>query len=413
MITKDLMPVRAGFLPLTDAAILIAAREKGFAAGEGIDLLLHREASWANIRDRLSVGHFQVAHLLAPMPIAANLGLTPMPLELIAPMALGLGGNAVTIASAHLPQIRESLPVGDLDAGRAGRAVAALVAERKARNLAPLTLAVVHPHSGHNYDLRYWLAASGVDPVLDVDIVIVPPPLMADALETGRIDGFCVGEPWSSVAMARGAGEIITTKSSIWHSSPEKVLGVTADFNRREPEMVHALLRALVKAAQWCGGAANSGELATILGATAYLDQPPHLIRQALVGKFAYPAGGEVEAATFFTPYDRAATFPWLSHALWFYSQMVRWGDAEWSAENVETARATFRPDIYRAALSGMAAPLPAANAKVEGALTNATPVGSSQANLLLGPDGFFDGKVFDPDLVETYVQDQMGASIA
>ena len=114
MASKDLMPVRAGFLPLTDAAILIAAREKGFAALEGIDLILHREASWANIRDRLSVGHFQVAHLLAPMPIAAKLGLTPMPLDLIAPMALGLGGNAVTIAKAHMPKIRELLPVGEL-----------------------------------------------------------------------------------------------------------------------------------------------------------------------------------------------------------------------------------------------------------------------------------------------------------
>ena len=247
MASKDLMPVRAGFLPLTDAAILIAAREKGFAALEGIDLILHREASWANIRDRLSVGHFQVAHLLAPMPIAAKLGLTPMPLDLIAPMALGLGGNAVTIAKAHMPKIRELLPVGELGAGPARKALAGLVAARKAAGEPPMTLAVVHPHSGHNYDLRYWLSASGVDPTRDVDIVIVPPPLMADALEAGRIDGFCVGEPWSSVAMARGAGEIITTKSSIWRSSPEKVLGVTGDFHRREPAAVHALLRSLVR----------------------------------------------------------------------------------------------------------------------------------------------------------------------
>ncbi|HUG61421.1 MAG TPA: ABC transporter substrate-binding protein, partial [Methylomirabilota bacterium] len=222
--TSPRFQVRAGFLPLLDAAILVAAHERGFAEAEGIALTLVRDTSWANIRDRMAVGHFDVAHMLAPMPIAARLGLLPMPLDVVAPMALGLGGNAVTVSESLARTMVEQGWSPGLDAEAAGRAVAAAVRSRAGRGLGRLTIAVVHPYSGHNYDLRYWLAASGVHPDRDVDIVVLPPPSMPEALASGRLDAFCVGEPWNSVAVDAGVGVIVTSKASIWRSSPEKVL---------------------------------------------------------------------------------------------------------------------------------------------------------------------------------------------
>jgi two-component system, oxyanion-binding sensor len=227
--------VTAGFLPLLDSAILVAAKEKGFAEAEGVELLLVRENSWASIRDRLAVGHFNVAHMLAPMPIACNLGLTPLAAQTIAPMALGLGGNAVTVSLEVWRAMRERGAAIDLDPSSTGAALAVAIAERAGLGLERLRFAVVHPHSGHNYELRYWLSACGIDPDADIEIVIVPPPLMADALEAGRIDGYCVGEPWNTAAVVKGVGRIVTVKAAIWKSSPEKVLGIGLRKRWRSP----------------------------------------------------------------------------------------------------------------------------------------------------------------------------------
>lgn len=395
----------AGFLPLTDSAILIAAKERGFAEAEGIALNLVRETSWANVRDKLAVGQFEISHSLAPMPIAANLGLTPFDTRLIAPMALGLGGNAITVSTALLARMQDCGFSG-LDAAAAGRALAEVVAAGKSRGDKPLQFGVVHPFSGHNFELRYWLSAAGISPDSDIEIVILPPSLMADALASGQIDGYCVGEPWNSIAVARGAGRIITTKSSIWASSPEKVLAVREDWAGENADTLHALLRALYRSAEWCGQPSNHSELASLLGSSAYLDQPAEFILPALDGSIlgaSVPSGGR----DFFQPHARAATFPWQSHALWFYSQMVRCGYVDHSAANAVTARQSYRPDIYRAVMTGLGAPVPSANSKVEGALTETIAVGASSQFLYLGPDGFFDGAVFDPDRLDAYITSQ------
>ncbi|HOV04522.1 MAG TPA: CmpA/NrtA family ABC transporter substrate-binding protein, partial [Kaistiaceae bacterium] len=221
--------VRAGFIPLIDAALLIAAAEKGFAAREGLELVLQRETSWANIRDRVAIGHFDVAHMLAPLPVAASLGLVPLPVPMIAPYALGLGGNAVTVSRALWEALEAAGAPSTGDPAATGAALAAVVSARAAAGHAPLTLAVVNAFSGHNYELRHWLAASGIDPWRDVQFAVVPPPFMADALAAGRIDGYCVGEPWNTVAASSGAGRIVTTKAAIWPKSLEKVLGMRTD----------------------------------------------------------------------------------------------------------------------------------------------------------------------------------------
>ncbi len=397
----------AGFMPLLDSAILVAAREKGFAAAEGIDLRLVRENSWASIRDRMAVGHFQVAHQLAPMPIAANLGLTPLAVKTIAPIALGLGGNAITVSSTLWAQMADCGASADLDPAATGRALRQAVVQRASASAGVLKFGVVHPFSGHNYELRYWLAASGIDPDRDIEIVIVPPPLMADAMAAGTIDGYCVGEPWNSAAALAGVGRIATVKAAIWRSSPEKVLGVAAAWADREPDALEALLRALCRAAQWCGIEANHSELAQILSGPSYIARPAEWMLRGLSGALDVGGGHRRRVNEFFVPFEKAATFPWKSHALWFYSQMVRWGQAAHTLENAVIARETYRPDIYRRALKPLGVALPAANAKVEGALVTPTPVGSAGASLTLGPDGFFDGTLFDPDELDTYVAAQ------
>lgn len=413
MVQKGLPSVIAGFIPLVDAALLIAAKEKGFSEAEGIGLKLVRETSWANIRDRMAVRHFQCAHMLAPMPIAARLGLTPMPVEIIAPMALGLGGNAITVSNTLYEDMSAAGALSDLDAKQAGLALARVIGARREQGHRRLVLAVVHIHSAHNYDLRYWLYASGIDPDRDVEIVIVPPPFLPDALANGRIDGFCVGEPWNSVAAQGGQGVIIASKSSIWRSSPEKVLGVEASFARHEPEALDALVRAVYKAAVWCGDADNRDELADILSRPDYIDVPADVILPALSGNIILGNSQIVSDPDFFMPYARAATFPWKSHAAWFYSQMVREHQTRWSAEDAVSASDVYRPDIYRRALARLNIPLPRADSKIEGGLSETGQVSAVGGELWLGPDGFFDGQIFDPDALAAYVLRQQNSSPA
>ncbi|BCH07931.1 nitrate transporter [Mesorhizobium sp. 131-3-5] len=399
--------ITAGFMPLFDSAVLVAASELGFAAREGIGLTLHRETSWANIRDRIAIGHFDLAHMLGPMPLACNLGLTPLASETIVPFSLGLGGNCVTVSNAVWAGMAAHGAEADLDPARAGAALRAFIRDRAVAGREPLRFAVVHPHSGHNYELRYWLAACGIDPDREIEIVIVPPPFMADALATGRIDGYCVGEPWNSAAVAAGAGHIVTVKAQIWRNSPEKVIGVRKAWADENPEALAALLRALHHSARWCQDPANHAELAAVMAQPGFLGQPPAVQMPILTGHLQLGGGAERDIDDFFVPFDKAANFPWKSHALWFYTQMVRWGHVAHTPGNLAIARDCYRPDLYRSALKPLGVALPGANAKVEGALKAATAVGATGAGLVLGPDGFFDGQIFDPDEINTYIARQ------
>lgn len=402
--------ITAGFMPLFDSAVLVAARELGFAAREDVELKLQRETSWANIRDRIAIGHFDVAHMLGPMPLACSLGLTPLASDTVVPFSLGLGGNCVTVSNAVWGGMTAHGAEPDLDPARAGAALGAFVRERAAAGREPLRFAVVHPHSGHNYELRYWLAACGIDPQRQIEIVIVPPPFMADALATGRIDGYCVGEPWNSAAVAAGIGHIVTVKALLWRNSPEKVIGARKAWAEENPQALAALLRALHHSARWCQDAANRGDLAALMAEPRFLGQPPAIQMPVLTGHLQLGSGAERGVEDFFVPFDKAANFPWKSHALWFYTQMVRWGDIAHTPENLAIARDCYRPDLYRAALKPLGVALPGANAKVEGALKAATPVGSAGASLVLGPDGFFDGQIFDPDEIDAYIAGQKHA---
>lgn len=407
-----MIEINAGFLPLTDSSILIAAKEMGFAEQHGIDLNLMRETSWANIRDRLAVGQFEIAHCLAPIPLAANLGLSPFSTKLIAPMALGLGGNAITVSNDIYKAVAQHTLIDPMNAKDVGLALAKVVETRRLAGKPCLKFGVVHPFSAHNFELRYWLAASNIIPDVDVALTILPPPIMADALNNGQIDGFCVGEPWNSIALSKNCGKIITVKSAIWASSPEKVLAVDEVWGRDNPDVLNQLLQALYEAAVWCGQSQNLSELANMLAQPNYLNVAPDLIIPGLDNSLLNGTPDNAQQIPrFFEPHAGAATFPWQSHGSWLYSQMVRWGQIKHSSDNIEIVRSTFRPDIYRAALSSLGAIIPSANSKVEGALSVRTPVGAASQSLYLGPDGFFDGKAFDPDQIDRYIAAQTSLS--
>jgi NitT/TauT family transport system ATP-binding protein len=226
---------------------------------------------------------------------------------------------------------------------------------------------MVYPFSCHNYELRYWLAAVGIDPDRDVRLVVIPPPFIADAMRTGQLDGFCVGEPWSSVAAEAGVGVIVTTATAIWPLSPEKVIGCRAAWAEENPERLDALIRALYRSALWCEDPANRADLAHMLGASRYIGAPTNLLQNALGNKLSLSAGmPPVSIPDFYFMAKHHATFPWVSHALWFYSQMLRWQQVEEAVGDIGVVKNTYRPDIYRRALAPLKLDLPSADTKVE-----------------------------------------------
>ncbi|HJP68240.1 MAG TPA: CmpA/NrtA family ABC transporter substrate-binding protein [Sphingomicrobium sp.] len=394
-------PIRIAFLPLTDCAILAAAKELGFAERHGLSLELVRDVSWATIRDRLVYRQVECAHLLAPLAVAVTLGLSQAPAPLAAPFKLSLNGNAIAFSRAL------AAAVGGTPGNRVrqpGRTAQRLADALRRLDRKPV-LAVVHRFSSHALMLRYWLAHGGVDPDNDVELRVLPPPFMATALAAGEIDGFSAGEPWNSTAVEAGAGEIVALGCRIWESGPEKVLAMREDWTETNPETVDQLLRALDEAAAWCDSADNHEELARLLSETTYVGQPLELIQRGLCGRIKLTPDGEaVEADNFLLLHRRAANFPWRSQALWIYSQLVRWGFVEPSAKAQTAASGVFRSDIYRRALAGGQTPLPGASLKVEGALGAEHGVASDKGTLTLGPDRFFDGLVFDPTRISEYL---------
>lgn len=393
-----------GFIPLLDCAPLIVAAEKGFAADAGIDLTLVRETSWANIRDRVVVGHFDAAHMLGPMPIASTLGIGHLQVPMVAPFSLGLGGNAITVSTALWQEMTVAGASVGADPLVQAQALKQVVKAKERARKSPLTFAMVYPFSCHNYELRYWLAAAGIEPDIDVRLIVLPPPLLVDAMREGQIDGFCVGEPWNSLAVSVGVGCIVTPTSAIWRLGPEKVLGCKLEWAQRYPQRLNGLIQALYHSSQWCGQPENHAELARLLSAPRYVGAPAEILHRGLANQLSLvPSGSPRKVEDFYVPARQAATFPWTSHALWFYSQMVRWKQVAFSDEHLPAVRATYRPDLYRAALAELNVEMPVHDAKIEGTSPEARDILSTAGRLRYGPDGFFDNRIFDPDDVREY----------
>ncbi len=335
--------LRIGYMPLTDAALLHVAKARGFAAARGLDLDLVRETSWANIRDKLAIGHFDAAHLLAPAAIASAIGIGQREVPLVAPLALGSNGNAITVSEALLEALQQEAR-GDLaDPSVTAAALAGIVARRRAAGEAPLTFGHVFPFSTHHYQLRIWLRAAGIAANEDVRLIVVPPPFMVETLRKGQVDGFCVGAPWNSLAVAAGVGTILHAGIDLVRNCPEKVLAFRAEWARTHEDEVRALAEAIRDASAWAADGVNNTALIALLATVADDGVTPAMIGHILAAPGSQRAP---PVATMGLRLDPAAIVADRSHALWFFAQMVAAGQAAYKPELAEAAISVYRPDL-------------------------------------------------------------------
>lgn len=350
----SLTPLRIGFIPLVDAAAVVVAVDQGMAREEGLDITLVREVSWSNVRDKLNLGLFDAAHLLAPVAIASSLGLGHIRMPTVVPLTLGVNGNAITVSGPLHAAIIEELTGEAIDPRATARALARVVERRRKQGGEPLTFAMTFPFSTHNYQLRFWMAEGGVDPDNDVKLVVLPPPLMVESLASGQVDAFCVGAPWNSVAVDRGVGQILHLMSDLLVRAAEKVLALRLNWANDNPDVVAALVRACRRGALFVDAPENREEVASIMARR--LDVSAEIVLRTLVGRLKVSPDGNVRTSDRYLLVGRhGASRPEPVQAAWLLAQMARWGQVRPTAAALATAKAVFRPDLYDAAIQGSA----------------------------------------------------------
>ena len=359
--------LKLGFIKLTDMAPLAIAREKGFFAEEGLNVTLEPQANWKVLLDGVIGGQLDGAHMLAGQPLAATIGYGTKA-DLIAPISLDLNGNAITLSNKVWAKIKPSL---EMEGGKPKHPISAsvlkpVIAEYKAQGKA-FPMGMVFPVSTHNYELRYWLAAGGISPgyympgdvsgtvMADASLSVTPPPQMPATMEAGTIEGYSVGEPWNQAAVQKKIGVPVITDHDIWAKNPEKVLGLRKDFAEKYPATTAALIRAVIKAQQWldADGGKNRAEAVKILAQPNYVGADPEVIGASMTGKFTFEPGDTRPAPDFNIFFRDYAGYPFYSDAVWYLTQMRRWGQiAEDKPDNwyFDTAKAVYRPDLYLAA---------------------------------------------------------------
>jgi NitT/TauT family transport system ATP-binding protein len=383
-----------GFIPLVDAAPLIVAQEMGFAAEEGLVLDLRRAPSWSSLRDMLSFGQVQAAHMLSPVPIATALGLGGAGAKLSAVSVLSMNGTVIGVSNALAQRMRGAGHAFEFnDAYAAGRA---LIAASGAR----LRIGVPFPFSMHAELLYYWLSALGLPAPQGVDIKSVPPSLMADAIKAGEIDAFCVGEPWGSIAVENGVGELLLPGAAIWSFAPEKVLAVRSDWADQEAALVGRLIRSVWRAGRWLADPSSRALRSELLARPEYLNMSSEILDRSFEGRLVISkAGIERPVAGFMEFHAGAAGFPWCSQAEWIGGQLAARLGLDRPAA-LAAAGSVFRSDLYRTALARTSANLPRASKKVEGARLVPSMIESETGHIMLEADQFFDGRVFEPTMI-------------
>jgi len=339
-----------GFVPLLDAAPLIVAREQGFFRAEGLHVVLSREPSWSSLGDKVSVGLLDGGQMLSPMPLAATLGLGGLKTAMLTGLCLSVNGNAITLAGALHRQLTER---AGADAGptELSQALRQLLRQRRA----PLRFATVYPYSSHHYQLRAWLRLGGIDPDRDLRLIAVPPPRMTAHLRDGAIDGYCVGEPWNSLAEIEGIGRITVTGHQLWPDAPEKVLGVTRRWAEAHPEQHLALIRALLRAAQWIAAPAHREALMQLLALPPYLDQAAQPLLDA---DYLQRWGSAPLHQRFWGDF---AGMPWPDHGQRLLREMQQAGQCGPEARDALVA-AVYQPELYRQAAQALDLPSPPQN---------------------------------------------------
>ena len=384
-----------GFIPLTDCAPLVIAKEKGFFTEQGLQVELSRENSWANIRDKVSIGMLDGAQMLAAMPLASACNHSPGA-SMITSMSLDLNGNAITVSKELYQRMQQTgEPALDSLVG-SGRALKQVIQANQAAGEKPLMFAAVFPYSSHNYLLRYWLASAGIDPDKDIQLTVVPPPQMVNYLQAGVISGFCVGEPWNTMAVVNDLGHTLAASYDIWNNHPEKVFGVASSWAAANPNTHLAVLTALIKACQWIDETANRKEVCEILSQGRYVNAPQEILEHSMLGTFQFDIGQQPAVRPDFNVFSRySANFPWRSHALWFLTQMARWGQIQKPMDLRGMAERVYRPEFYRKAAAELGISVPTEDYKDEGSHGSSWSMPGDESSLSMGADRFFDGKNF------------------
>lgn len=388
--TVTQLPV--GFIPLVDAAPYIIAHHMGFAEEEGLELDLRKAPSWSTLRDQLVLGQVDAAHMLAPIPVAMALGLGGMTTQTDALLVSSVNGNAIGVSRTIADRLRDrGYTTNFQDAAAAGQALSALDGE--------LRIGVPFPYSMHAELVQYWLDAFGISATQAVNMRTIPPQLMAEAIQNDEVDVFCVGEPWGSLIVEQGCGELLLPSRAIWQFAPEKVLAVRHDWAEDNPSLTGRLMRAIWRASRWLGNPEHLSATAEILSKPAYLGVNSDLIERSLTGRmFTSQNASTHYACEMVTFSDGASSFPWKSQGAWIASRLAHRFGLD-PAQSIQAATDVFRSDLYRQHLESAGADMPGASEKLEGSLQVPTPVASVGGTLILPPDCFFDGQIFDPSL--------------
>jgi len=379
----------AGFIPLIDAAPLIVAHEMGFAAEEGIALDLRPAPSWSSLRDMLSFGQVDAAHMLSPVPISAALSLGGGGARLSAISVLSINGNVFGVNQTLAARLRDAgHDFAFNDPNASGTALRAVQPQG-------LRIGVPFPFSMHAELVAHWLGAMGWRLGQDFRIRTIPPALMGDAIAADEIDAFCVGEPWGSRAVDQHGAALLLPGSTIWSFAPEKVLAVREDWAETEKSLVFRLIRSVWRAGRWLATEDAASLAAELLGRPAYLNLPPDLLERALHGRLVISPAGETRSVSRFVEFHTgSANFPWRSQAQWIADRLAsRAGIDPVLAQ--AAAHGVFRPDLYRRALDPTGTDWPGSSVKLEGALQADTPVASANGQVILCRDAFFEGRIF------------------
>ncbi|WP_228152604.1 MULTISPECIES: CmpA/NrtA family ABC transporter substrate-binding protein [Marinobacter] len=365
--------LRLGFIKLTDMAPLAVAWEQGFFMDEGLFVELEAQANWKVLLDRVITGELDGAHMLAGQPLGASIGYGTQA-DIITAFSMDLNGNGITVANDVWDIMRPHLGQAD---GKPAHPISASalvpVVEHYRERGEPFRMGMVFPVSTHNYELRYWLAAGGLNPGFyapqrgdtsgtlqaDVHLSVTPPPQMPATMEAGTIQGYCVGEPWNQQAVFKGIGVPVITDYEIWPNNPEKVFGVTRQWAEANPNTHLRLLRALIRAAHWLdqNNNANREQAVAILARPSYVGADAEVIANSMTGTFEYQKGDVREVPDFNVFFRYHATYPYPSDAIWYLSQMRRWGqipEARPDSWYLATAARVYRGDIYQQAAQSL-----------------------------------------------------------
>jgi nitrate/nitrite transport system substrate-binding protein len=369
-IEKDTL--KFGFIKLTDMAPIAIAKELGYFEDEGLYVTVEPQANWKVLLDRVITGELDGAHMLAGQPLGATVGVGTKA-HVVTPFSMDLNGNGITVSNAVWAEMKKHIAMGaDGKPVHPIKADALKPVVQQYRNEGkPFNMGMVFPLSTHNYELRYWLAAGGIHPgyysgsdssgqiLADVLLSVTPPPQMPATMEAGTILGYCVGEPWNQQAVFKKIGVPVVADYEIWKNKPEKVFGVTADFAAKNPNTMIALTKALIRAGMWldAGNNANRPEAVKILARSEYVGADAAVIANSMTGTFEYEPGDKRPVPDFNVFFRHNATYPFYSHAIWYLTQMRRWGQITTPQSDgwyEETAKSVYRPEIYLAAAKAL-----------------------------------------------------------